>query len=345
MIGGVANYYYNLFGKWPETEKIHILDNSDKKLIDPFFWPFKWLPSIWNVKKEAKRNKIDHIFVGQILPLGIAAFLVKKISSLKYSVFIHGMDYSFAQRTKRKKYLSNLILSSASNIICSNAFVADLISKDDPKLLAKIIIANPGVSAPSALENFKLDDFAPNLTNKKYILTIARLVKRKGIDNMIMAMEKILPKHDDVVYLIAGTGPDEEYLKGMAANLKDKIIFLGQISDAQKWFLLSRCDIFAMPSRNIQGDFEGFGIVYLEANLFGKPVIAGNEGGEYDAVKNGYSGLLVDPRNIDQIADAAGKLLLDHDLCGKLGANGKKRALEKFNWEIIAVNLLKSIKI
>ncbi|MBU4015184.1 glycosyltransferase family 4 protein [Patescibacteria group bacterium] len=97
------------------------------------------------------------------------------------------------------------------------------------------------------------------------------------------------------------------------------------------WYKI--CDIFIMPARNIKGDFEGFGIVYLEANLAGKPVIAGNSGGARDAVENGVNGLLVNPEDINEISNAIIKLAQDENLRKKLGEQGRERSIREFSWE------------
>jgi len=88
-----------------------------------------------------------------------------------------------------------------------------------------------------------------------------------------------------------------------------------------------------MPSRNIDGDFEGFGIVYLEANLLGKPVIAGDSGGVKDAVINGYNGILVNPEDNKEIKNAILKLSKDEKFREKLGEQGKERVINEFSWE------------
>jgi len=121
-------------------------------------------------------------------------------------------------------------------------------------------------------------------------------------------------------------------LKELARGINN-VIFLGEVADKEKWAWLSLCDIFIMPARNIDGDFEGFGIVYLEANLAGKPVIAGDSGGTKDAVQGAYSGILVDPENISRIAGAVIGLAQDAKLIIKLGEQGRERAINEFNWE------------
>jgi phosphatidylinositol alpha-1,6-mannosyltransferase len=91
-----------------------------------------------------------------------------------------------------------------------------------------------------------------------------------------------------------------------------------------------------MTSKNIDGDYEGFGIVYLEANLHNLPVIAGDSGGVSDAVSDNFSGLLVDPNDIKDISQTITKLAKDSDLRNKLGGQGRLRVINEFNWKNLA---------
>ncbi len=116
----------------------------------------------------------------------------------------------------------------------------------------------------------------------------------KGVDMVIKAIASLNQEiQEKISYIVVGTGEAESYLKDLAAELKVKVTFTGEVSELEKWSFLSLCDIFIMPARSIDGDFEGFGIVYLEANIYGKPVIAGRSGGVSDAVLHNESGLLV----------------------------------------------------
>lgn len=94
-----------------------------------------------------------------------------------------------------------------------------------------------------------------------------------------------------------------------------------------------------MPARSINGDFEGFGIVYLEANLYGKPVIAGCSGGVSDAVINNKTGLLVNPENISEIAKAIKELIGNPEKRINLGKFGRERAINDFSWATQIKNL------
>jgi len=340
--GGVSKYYENLVKYWPSEKDIFILNNNDGKLIS-VGWPFlKWLPGVFELKKLIKKEKIDHVIVGQILPLGTAALIVNRIFKISYSVILHGMDLTLAIKSGRKSWLAKKILKNASHIICASNFTAELARRFvGKKTTEKIKVVNPGVdnfTAHSSQLTAHLKE-KYNLKDKIVLFSIGRLVKRKGFDKVIEVMPEILKEVPNLVYVIGGVGPDEEYLKESANKnaplIKGDrgIIFLGKISDEEKWAWFDLCDIFTMPSRQINDDFEGFGIVYLEASLMGKPVIAGRSGGVEDAVLNNETGLLVDSDDTKQIADAIIKLAKDENLRKKLGESGIKRAINEFDWK------------
>ncbi len=336
--GGVSKYYENLVEFWPKKENIFVLNNNEDKLIKKYFIP-KWLPAFYYLFKEIKKKKINYIIVGHILPLGTVAYFLQVFLKIKYSVILHGMDFAYALRAPRKKKLAKKILEKADKIICANSFlkseVENFLGKNK-----KIKLVNPGIDTkikkyPNLEEKIKNKY---NLEDKKMLFSIGRLTKRKGVDMVIKIWGDILKEIPNAHYFIAGAGEDEKYLKELAKNKKN-IHFLGKISEKEKWAFLNLCDVFIMPSRNINGDYEGFGIVYLEANLCTRPVIAGNSGGVSDAVKNNYNGLLVNPQSKEDIKKAILKLLKDEKLARKLGEIGKKMVLKKFSTQKQSENI------
>lgn len=329
--GGVANYYGNMVKYWPaDGDDIFVLHNNEGDLIKNWLYP-KWLPAVWQLWRAVKNNKIDHILVGHILPLGAAAYFMTKFAKTPYSVFLHGMDFTFALRKTRKKRITKRILTNAQNIICGNSYTAGLVGDFlNNEQAGKIAVVNPGI-APRITDNLQRITRIKekyNLKNKIILLTVGRLVKRKGFDKVIEAMPKILKEIPNLVYVIVGSGSEISSL-----GLEKNVIIITNADDEEKNCWYNLCDIFIMPARTIGDDFEGFGIVYLEANLAGKPVIAGDSGGVRDAVQDGLNGLLVNPENINEIADAVIKLAKDENLRKKLGEQGRERAVNEFNWE------------
>jgi len=347
--GGVANYYKNICRHFP-TDDIFVLasrENEEKEfdtqqkykiyrknLISTFpVWP-KWTLSFLHLHKIVKKEKIDIILVGQILPLGTVAYIYKKIFKTPYAVFIHGMDIQMACKNKRKKYLTLKILKDANFIIVNSNYTKNLILQEGIAE-EKINVIYPGVEKNIPLLAKEGVGVVNKYSNNKILLTLGRLVKRKGQDMVIKSLPSILEKFPNLIYIIAGEGPDKEYLENLAKenNVEKNVIFAGKIKDEEKSAYYNKSDIFIMPARDIAGDVEGFGIVYLEAGLHNKPVIAGRSGGAIESVLDEKTGLLVDSENIGKISSAVIKLLFDKELASNLGRKGKERALTKFNWE------------
>ena len=328
--GGIANYYGNIVKHWPKPNEIFVLDNNKNKLIKNWLYP-KWLLAFFQLKKVIKKNKIEHILIGHILPLGTITYLL----GLKYSVILHGLDFSLASKSGKKKWLTKKILKRADNIICANTYLA----KSVANFLGnkeKIIIVNPGVENELS-RDVKYETEIKNkynLNDKLIILTVGRLVKRKGIDTVLKTLPDVLKKIPNLYYIIFGNGPELNNIKKLIAqlNLDNYVKIIIDADDRNKNAFYNISDIFIMPSRKIEEDFEGFGIVYLEANLAGKPVIAGNSGGVSDAVHDHINGLLVAPDSLEEIGASIISLVNNKNLRQNLGEQGKIRAINKFNW-------------
>jgi phosphatidylinositol alpha-1,6-mannosyltransferase len=346
--GGVANYYSNIVKYWPLEEKISVLDNSRQELMNEFN-KFSWLKAVSVLLKTLKRPGFDYLLVGQILPLGTAAYIASFIKSFDYGVVLHGLDFTSAIKFSRKRFLTRLILNKANKIICANSHVAKMVTDFNFRLSEKIAIVNPGIepiiAIPSKEDVQNLRD-AHQLNGHFTLLTLGRLTLRKGVDSVIKALSDWGAEDLQIKYFIAGIGAEEKYLRSLASvsPLSESIIFLGELTDEEKWLWLHACDIFIMPAREIGDDFEGFGIVYLEANLAEKMVIAGNSGGVKDAVEEGVSGFLVNPENIEDIKKQIIKLKNNSNLLAALGKKAKLRAVNDFNWEKQAKLLCSLIK-
>jgi phosphatidylinositol alpha-1,6-mannosyltransferase len=344
QIGGVANYYSELIKAWPEAESWTVLDNSKGLLLSKSkFLP--WLSSISSLIKEYRRQNYDLVFIGQVLPLGTSALIAKLFIGLNYGLFFHGMDFSFALKSRRKRWLLRLILKRSKVIVCANSYVKKLLIEFLPSVENKTKLLNPGVKKGLVNENIRkafVNKY--DLIGKKVIFSLGRLVKRKGFDQTIKALGNI--SDDNWIYILAGSGPEFKALKilALSGKVSDKIIFTGRLSEEEKWSCLSLCDIFITTSRDLSGDFEGFGIVYLEAALMSKPVIAGLSGGVTDAVVNNESGLLVDAEDVSVIGQALTSLLNDKELSSRLGEYAYQRANTKFNWTKQAEDLFKYLK-
>jgi phosphatidylinositol alpha-1,6-mannosyltransferase len=168
------------------------------------------------------------------------------------------------------------------------------------------------------------------------LLSVARLIPRKGVDTVIRAMPR-LPAQ--VEYRVVGTGPDQSRLHALAEaeGVAHRVSFLGRLDDAALEQEYRRATVFVLPARRTaDGDLEGYGLVYFEAAAWGRPVIAGRSGGEIDAVEDGQTGMLVDGTSVDAVAETIASLLGDRQRLQLLGAAGRKRVEGSHNWTCAA---------
>ncbi len=173
----------------------------------------------------------------------------------------------------------------------------------------------------------------------KSLLSVARLVPRKGIDMVIHALAR-LP--EDVTYRVVGTGPDRQRLQRLAQQeqVADRVEFVGRVDDAQLASEYQRAALFVLPARRTAaGELEGYGLVYFEAAAWGRAVVAGRSGGEIDAVLDGQTGLLVDGTSLESIVAAIRSLLDDRARLTALGEAGRRRVETTHNWSCAAATL------
>ncbi len=332
--GGVETYYGNLVRYWPD--ELVLIDNKNKELLNPRGLIIKWLPALRNLFKALRGTRPDWLIVGEILPLGTVAWLLSHIIKFKYAVFLHGLDFSMAQRGAWKKFLSKKILKTANVILCANsktsADVGAFISDTN-----KVFTVNPGVDpTPPVVRPERCAGLRANygLENCVVLTTLGRLVARKGVEQVLAVLPSVIEEYPDLRYVIIGRGPEEARIKSLISDpsLLGKVFLLTDVAEDEKWTWLEISDIFIMPTHQIGDDYEGFGIVYLEANLAGKPVIAAKSGGVADAVNDGINGLLVPENDSRALFEAIMKLVKDPELATKLGEQGRLRVLKDFAW-------------
>jgi phosphatidylinositol alpha-1,6-mannosyltransferase len=328
-IGGVASYYRDLVAAW------NTQGESTITVVQATLKPH-WIFDGFRLWRAVRTHRPQLVLAGQLLPVGTVTWLLSKILRYEYGVFVHGMDLPYALAKPRKRAIVRRVIGTASTVIAANSYVQTLLVKDNPATAKKITVINPGVTAQvtgNKLQVTKLKE-KYHLNGKTVLLQVGRLVKRKGVDMVLAALPRAVEQCDDLVYCVIGNGPQKAKLQVTSKTLQEegRVLLIDDATneEVQAWYEL--CDIFIMPARQIGGDFEGFGIVYLEANAHGKPVIAGDSGGVRDAVIDGVNGLLVNPESVEEITAAMVKLCNDEKLRKKLGEQGRERVKE-FSWE------------
>ncbi len=186
---------------------------------------------------------------------------------------------------------------------------------------------------------------ALGVADRRVVLTVSRLVPRKGIDTVLRALARTAAAVPDVVYLVGGSGPDRPRLEALARaeGVADRVRFLGRIPEEALALHYNACDVFVMPARLDPPHVEGFGIVFLEANACGKPVIGARTGGIPDAILDGETGLLVEPDAPGALAEAMIRVLRQPELADRLGRQGRTRVLAEATWDHVASRLLAAL--
>ena len=303
------------------------------------------------ILRVARRIKADYLVCDRWSPIaGVNVVLASKFLRLPFFLFAHGTEVA---RPTHLGVLRKFAFRNAAKAFCVSRYTKALVNRLGVRQTNLAVIPN-GFDVRELdsyqkrreySENRRLDKaFEPGTQT---ILTISRLVPRKGIDKVIEAMPLIMAEIPEARYVIGGDGGDRDRLRQLAnaSPAKESITFLGRISEKEKHECYKRCDVFVMPNReSAEGDIEGFGIVFLEANAFGKPVVGGRSGGAVDAIKHGITGLLVNPTNVLEIAAAVIDLLTDKIEAEKLGQSGMRRIESEFNWTIGASRVVSSIE-
>jgi phosphatidylinositol alpha-1,6-mannosyltransferase len=351
-VGGIANYWKNLGAYMPSEKWVvlaPLLKNGVKELNAPYtiyrenffsccIYP-RWLPIFFHVLRIAKKERSERIVVGQILPVGSAVWLASKFLRIPYSVSVHGMDVGLAARNGRKRTLCKKIFSDSEYIIANSTYTGSLVCEYGvPK--EKITYIYPCASITPTVPQ-SAHAIPAEFMFKKIILSVGRLVKRKGFEYVIRAMPAVLEKEPNAVYVILGNGQEESCLRELVQELaiQEHVFFVKNASDADLVAWYAACAVFCMASYEERGDVEGFGIVYLDANSFGKPVIGTTSGGVSEAVLDGETGIVVSPKNSLEIEQAVLRVLSDKAYANLLGAQGRKRAEKEFQWSAQAEKL------
>ncbi len=274
------------------------------------------------------------IFAGRVLPEGLVAWAIARMSRRPVLVYAHGEELTNWGRG-RKFALMCFVFRHADAVLSNSDFTRDTLVSllgVDP---GRIAVVYPTVDEDRFRPGVAADDLRASVgvtQAKRLVLSVGRLQRRKGFDNVVRALPLLQQRGIDAHYVLIGIGDDREYLARLATELgvSDRVHLLGHVSydDLPRWY--AACDIFAMPNRDIDGDNEGFGLVYLEAACAGKPALAGTAGGTGSAVVDGLTGLRVDGERLEAIAQALARLLSNPAEAQQMGVNGRMRVLENF---------------
>ena len=253
---------------------------------------------------------------------------------------IHSKEINY----KKDSFRNRRILKAFNNIdqvVANSQFTKNLaveIGIDENK----ITVINPGVFPAKNLDNSSMKEAEKLLKNKNpRLITVSRLDKRKNHEKVIMALRNLKQIYPNIVYTCIGYGDEEENLKKLTKELKlnQQVLFLKNINQDLKNSLVSKSNVFVMPSIIHKNSVEGFGIAYVEAAQYGVPSIGGKDGGASDAIQNNETGIICDGNNLEEIYSSI-DLILKNNSYLEMGKKAKDYST-KFEWNNITKEYLK----
>ena len=318
---------------WLRDYGVEVIRDSSKVLI-PSFRVGR------NVRKLVRDRNIKSVFFGAAAPLALLAPGLRATGVRRIVALTHGHEVWWSRLWPFTIAIAR-IGRAVDALTYLGEFTRGEISKAlDSNSAAKLVRIAPGIDT----EHFTPRSDAKGLReslglgNKKVIVSVGRLVHRKGQDVLIEAMPEIIKTIDDVHLLLIGEGPYKKELENRIKNLglANRVTFVGRVQYADLPRYICVGDVFAMPSRSrLAGlEVEGLGIVYLEASACGLPVIGGVSGGAPDAVLQGETGFSVDGRSAHEVAEALVRVLADKELAQRLGARGRQWVIEQWQWQL-----------
>ena len=358
-VGGIQNYLWDLWQRLDPASFVVVTANSDEGAAafdeeqaargiriervpkSILFFP---TPGARNaVLRAVEEHDIDFVLFDPVLPLGVLGPRL----GVPYGVILHGAEVAVPGRLLGTRAALARVLRGARLVVSAGSYPAQEARRAVPDLSATVVEIPPGVDV-SAIAPFKAAERRAARSRLglpergPLVVSVSRLVPRKGMDVLIEAAARLAPSYPDLVVAIAGDGREHAHLHRLAAGSPGTVRLLGRVSDEDRAALLGAADVFVMACRNrwLGLEQEGFGIVFLEAAAAGVPQIAGDSGGAADAVLDGVTGLVVPtPDDPGAVAEALRTLLADQALRRRMGRAARKRVEESFDNDVLASRL------
>lgn len=292
------------------------------------------------LRRLVRERQASIVHCGRCIPEGVTALALKFTRRIPYICFVHGEDIGTALCSREHAMLVRQVLKNARYCLANSDNTARLLREVWGLAPKRIIVIHPGADT----EYFHPAPRDENQRRKlgwdgrNVILTVGRLQRRKGHDMLIRALPAVREVVGNVFYAIVGDGDERDELARLAVEneVSDCVQFIGDISDLDLLACYQQCDLFALPNREIDGDIEGFGMVLVEAQACGKPVVAGASGGTAETMRIGETGEIVPCDKPDQLASTLIALLQDPDRRERMSAAARRHAVEHFDWRIAA---------
>ena len=286
------------------------------------------------ILRLAATSNVRTVCVGELMAGGWMLHALRRVPGMRTVAYVHGEEITTdADRHGEQAKMRASLLAADRIVVVSRFTLAATTALIGCENAGRITLIQNGVDTTRFVPGPKPAELERRygLEGRFVFVTVCRLVAKKGVDRTIEAFARIAARDPDCRLLIVGSGPQAEELAELRhrLGLTDRVTFAGAVSERELIAHYQAGDVFVMPNRAMpDGDTEGFGLVFLEANGCGLPVVAGRDGGSVEAVEHGHNGLVVDGNSVDAIEGAMMALKEDAGLRREIRERGLRRARE-----------------
>jgi phosphatidylinositol alpha-1,6-mannosyltransferase len=362
-VGGIQNYLWELWRRLSPDSYVVLTASSDdgaaafdaeqaergvhiERVPEPILF-FPTPGALAAVRRCAAEHEVDLVLLDPALPLG----LLGPHLDLPYGVILHGAEVTVPGRLPGTRAALGRVLRGAALVVSAGGYPAAEARRAAPGMTAPVVEIPPGVDAgaitPLKVAGRRAARARLGLpVHGPLVVSVSRLVPRKGMDVLIGAAGRLASSYPDLVVAIGGDGRELVHLRRLAAASPASVHVLGRVSDEDRADLLGAADVFVMACRDrwLGLEQEGFGIVFLEAAAAGVPQIAGDSGGASEAVLDGVTGLVVgSPEDPGALAEALRSLLADPARRRRMGRAARSRVQESFGNDVLASRLAEAL--
>ena len=352
-VGGIQSYLWELWRRLPADDiAVHTTPHAGAPVFDadqafvvtrsrePVLLPTPTV--VRRVRNLAERQGAELVVWDPALPVGHAGRRVGR----PYAVVLHGSEVTVPGRLPVARSILARVLRGASLVICAGHYPAGEAERAAGCTLPTVVVP-PGVDT----DRFRPLDEAERASVRRelglpvdapLVVSVSRLVPRKGMDTLIRAAARLGRTEPDLVVAIAGSGRDRRRLEGLVASTGAPVRLLGRVPEELLPGLYGAGDVFAMLCRSRWGGLEqeGFGIVFLEAAAAGVPQVAGESGGAAEAVAHERTGLVMGrPDAVERVVRTLSDLLGDEKRRAEMGREARRRAEAEFSYDVLARRL------
>ncbi len=358
-VGGIQNYLWDLWRRLDPASYVVLTASSHdgaavfdteqaergvhiERVREPILF-FPTPGALAAVRRSARENEVDMVLLDPALPLG----LLGPHLDVPYGVILHGAEVTVPGRLPGSRAALARVLREARLVVSAGRYPAAEALHVAPGISDRVVEVPPGVDAGAITPLKAAERRAARArlglpAQGPLVVSVSRLVPRKGMDVLIEAANRLAPSYPDLVVAIGGQGRELARLRRLASESPQAVRVLGRVSDQDRAALLGAADVFVMACRTrwLGLEQEGFGIVFLEAAAAGVPQIAGDSGGAPEAVLDGVTGLVVEaPEDPGAVAEALRSLLADPTGRRRMGRAARSRVQESFDNDVLAPRL------